>query len=157
MIPKPSGCEGCPFVHCAAYFTPDTIVPDSKVMFIAQAPGADEETGHRLIKRHYHARGYHTDEFTQVSPGPLLGVTGQLFNNRFLPLSQLKRSEVSLGNAIRCRPGVSLGLKPDELPKLTSTMKLEMSQADIVKAMKHCRDRYLRVPDTVEIVVAMGR
>ncbi len=157
MIVKPSGCDGCPFAQHGAYFTPDTIVPGSKVMFIAQNPGPDEEAGHRLLRRHYHGGGQHTDEYEQVQPGPLLGATGQLFNARFLPLAQIKRPDVSLGNAIRCRPGVSLGLKPDELPKLTSTMKLEMSQADVVKALKHCRDRYLKVPDSVEVVVAMGR
>jgi len=50
---KPSGCTGCPFEKYGTYFTPDTIVADSKVLFLAQNPGHDEEWGHKIIKRHW--------------------------------------------------------------------------------------------------------
>lgn len=157
MITKPSSCIGCPLYHHGEYFTPDTIVPGSKVLFIAQNPGPDEELGHKLIKRHYHGFGQHSDEYEQVQPAPLLGATGQLFNNTYLPLSGLRRADVSLANAIRCRPGSSLGMASDELPKLTSKMKLEHSNADIVNALKHCRDAHLHVPSSVQLIVTMGR
>ena len=100
MIPKPSSCIGCPLYHNSQYFTPDTIVPDSKVLFIAQNPGPDEEAGHKLIKRHWHGSQY-LDEHTQVQPAPLIGATGQLFDRQFLPLTGLKRPEISLANSIR--------------------------------------------------------
>jgi len=157
MIVKPDKCQGCPFEHKGAYFTPDNIVPNSKVLFIAQNPGADEEAGHKLIKRHFHGGGQHSDEWTQVKPQPLIGATGSLFNNRFLPLSGLKREEVSVANAIRCRPGTALGLQPDSLPNLTTKMKLETSKADIVQALKHCRDAYLQVSPSTQLIVTMGR
>lgn len=158
MIPKPSTCDGCPFAKHGAYYTPDTIVPNSKVMFIAQNPGANEEQGRVLTKRHFHGGGQYTDEYTQSVPQPLIGATGQQFTNRFLPLASLERKDISIGNAIRCRPGASLGLKkPDDLPVITTKMKLEHSSADIVNALKHCRDAHLRVPDSVTTIVAMGR
>jgi uracil-DNA glycosylase len=156
MIPKPSGCVGCPFAKHGKYFTPDTIVPDSKVMFIAQNPGPDEEAGRRLIKRTWHYSQSH-DEYKQVKPAPLIGATGQMFNKQFLPLSRLSRDSISLANAIRCRPGHSLGLKADELPNITTTMKLDSSKADIVRALKHCRDTYLKIPNSVQVIVTMGR
>lgn len=156
MIIKPSSCIGCPFYKHGQYFTPDKIVPNSKVLFIAQNPGPDEEAGHKLIKRYWNG-SQHFDEFEQVTPQPLIGATGQLFDNRFLPLSGLKRSEVSVANAIRCRPGHSLGLPSDTLPKLTTKMKLETSKADIVKALKHCRDTHLHIPHSVKLIVTMGR
>jgi len=156
MIPKPSGCIGCPFYHCKGGFVPDTIVPDSKVMFIAQNPGKDEEEGHKLLKRTWQY-GQSFDEVEQTQPAPLIGATGHIFNSKFLPLTGLKRADISLGNAIRCRPGAALNMAANELPVLTSAMHLDSSKADIVKALKHCRDTYLRIPDSVELVVTMGR
>lgn len=156
MIAKPSSCQGCPLYHHGKYFTPDAIVPGSKVLFIAQNPGPDEEAGLRLVKRNWFGNQY-VDDKEQVTPQPLIGATGVMFNNRFLPLTGLKRSEVSLANAIRCRPGTSLNMKSDDLPKLTSTMKLETSKADIVRALKHCRDAHLHIPPSVKLIVIMGR
>ena len=157
MIEKQSSCIGCPFYKHGKHFTPDLVNENSKVFFIAQNPGSNEEAGQKLIKRHYIGYGQHHDEYVNVQPQPLLGATGVLFDNKFLPLSGLKRSEVSLGNVIRCRPGLSLGLKSDELPKLTTTMKLEHSNADIVKALKHCNNAYLHIPQSTQLIVTMGR
>lgn len=157
MIKKPSGCLGCPFYSHGDYFTPDVVADNSEVLFIAQNPGPDEEKGLRLVKRHWHSSNQYMDEKEQVTPQPLIGATGQMFDRQFLPLSGMKRSDVSLANAIRCRPGQSLGLKADELPTITTTMKLESSKADIVKALKHCRDTYLKIPQSVRLIVTMGR
>jgi hypothetical protein len=139
------------------WYTPDTVIEGSEVYFIAQAPGEDEENGHRLINRTYHGFGQHSDEYEQVIPGPLLGPTGKTFNERFLPLTGLQRSEISIGNAIRCRPGKGLGLKPNDLPSITTTMKLETSKSDIVRALRHCANAHLHIPSSVKLIVAMGR
>ena len=157
LIHLPSSCIGCPFYGKGKYFTPDKVVPGSKVMFVAQNPGPDEEAGRLFVTRHYGSHGTYTNEYRQVDPQPLIGATGQLFNVTFLPLAKMHRHEVSLGNVIRCRPGAALGLRADGLPPITTTMKLETSKADIVKAMKHCRDAHLHIPDSVETVVTMGR
>jgi uracil-DNA glycosylase len=157
MLPLPSSCQGCPFYGKGRYFTPDRIVPGSKVMFIAQNPGPDEEEGKLLVRRSYANNGRYANEYRTVTPQPLIGATGKLFNNEFLPLSKLHRHEVSLGNVIRCRPGAALGLRPDGLPPITTTMHLENSKADIVRAMKHCREAHLHIPDSVETIVTMGR
>ena len=155
MIPKPSSCQGCPFYTKGDYYTPDTIVPDSKVMFIAQNPGPDEEAGHKLINRTWQY-GHSHDEYTQVKPQPLIGATGQMFDRRFLPLANLSRSDVSIGNTIRCRPGSALGLRSDELPTITNKMHLHSSKTDIVRAIKHCKEAHLHVPPSVKVIVAMG-
>lgn len=159
MLPLPSSCEGCPFYKYKDYkgngFVPDRVVQGSAVYFLAQNPGKDEVEGRRLIKRLYETG---VSEYESVYPEPLIGATGQQFNTRFLPLSGLTRDEVSLGNAIRCRPGLALGLpKPDDLPTITATMKLERSKADIVNALKHCRSAHMSIPLSVRVVVTMGR
>jgi uracil-DNA glycosylase len=153
---KPSSCEGCPFYEYGKYYVPDKIVPGSKVMFVLQNPGPDEEAGLKLVKRHWQGRNY-VDEKVSVDPQPLIGATGYDFEHKYLQRAGLQRSEVSLGNAIRCRPGRALGLRSDDLPKLTTAMKLEHSSAGIVNALNHCRDTHLHIPDSVELVVAMGR
>lgn len=157
MIKKPDRCIGCPFYEMGKYFTPDNINPNSKVLFVAQNPGEDEELGRKLIKRTY--VGYKTfhSEFEQVQPQPLIGATGKLFREQFLPLSGLKESEISLANALRCRPGLHLGLKTqNDLPPITIKMKYESSRADIVKALRHCHDSYFTIPNSTELIVAMG-
>ena len=166
-IPLPSSCEGCPFYKYKDDpnngFVPDTVVKNSKVYFLAQNPGRDEVSGRRLVKRHFYGGGNYSDEFVQQNPAPLIGATGQQFTTRYLPLTGLKRSEVSLGNAIRCRPGAAIAKekntagKPDDLPMLTSKMRLEDSKSDIVNALKHCREAHFHPPRSVQLVVAMGQ
>jgi len=157
MIPKPDACIGCPFYDKGEYFTPDLINPDSEVLFIAQNPGPDEEAGHKLIKRHYHGYGITpTDEYDITTPQPLIGATGQLFDNKFLPVSGLQRDEVSLANAIRCRPGKDLGLDKDSLPVIAKSMKAEGGKAIIANALSHCKTAHLRIPDKTKLIVTLG-
>jgi uracil-DNA glycosylase len=156
MIEKGSACDGCPFRHKGRYITPDKVVEGSRVYFLAQNPSTNEEEGKLLHKREWFY-GHRHDEYTKVQPQPLIGATGKLFAERFLPLSGLSRDVVSLGNVIRCRPGAYLGLKADALPSITTAMKLESSSADIVKAIKHCQNAYFHPPTSTEVVVTMGR
>ena len=154
---KPSSCEGCPYYTKGKYFTPDTIVPNSKVLFLAQAPGENEEKGKIITSSTYISKGRFHEEWEDVRPQPLLGRTGQMFNNKFLKVAGLKREEISLANALRCRPGRYLGFKKaNDLPSLTKTMKLATSKANIVKALNHCRAAHLRIPDATELIVTMG-
>lgn len=158
MIPKPSACIGCPFYEYGEYFTPDYVVPGSEVYILAQNPGSDEEAGRKIIQRDYYGYNRYNDAYEQVTPQPLLGATGKLFNKDYLPKSGLTREEVSLGNAIRCRPGRELGLKTiNDLPPITVKMKLESSKADIVKALKHCKEAYFHPPSSTKVVMTMGR
>ncbi|MGL5935454.1 MAG: hypothetical protein ACRCZI_07500, partial [Cetobacterium sp.] len=153
---KPESCKGCPFYDKGKFFVPDITIPNSEVMFIAQNPGPDEEAGLKLIDRQWIGNGKYHKNTISVKPQPLIGATGQLFDTKFLPLSTLKRNEISAGNAIRCRPGHDLGIKADSLPSLTNKMKLRESKADIVKALRHCSTAHLNVPSTVRVIVAMG-
>lgn len=162
MLPLPSSCEPCPFYqyrhHPGNGFVPDTVVPGSTVYFVAQNPGKDEVLGHRLLRRHFHGGSHYTDDYDEVTPQPLIGATGQMFTQRFLPLAGLARDQISVGNAIRCKPGLGIpGLKPDDLPPLTTTMTLETSKAAIVQALRHCRDTYLQVPSSTKVIMSMGR
>lgn len=154
---KPSSCQGCPFYDKGKYYTPDTVVPNSEVYFLAQNPGEQEELGRKLTNRIYNNNKRPKDIYEQVNPAPLLGPTGYLFTTRFLPLTGLQRHQISLGNSLRCRPGSALGLEPNALPSITKTMKLETSRADIIKALKHCHTAHFHPPSSTKLIVTMGR
>ncbi len=170
VIPLPSSCQTCPFYQYKDAphngFVPDKVIPGSEVYFLAQNPGKDEVAGKKLIRRVFTdaslsgAPPHAVTEYATVYPEPLIGATGIQFNTKFLPLAGLQREEVSLGNAIRCRPGKALGLpKEDDLPTITATMRLDndKTKADIVKALRHCRATHMHVPPSVKVVVTMGR
>ena len=144
MILKPETCKGCPFYDHGAYFTPDTMVEGSTVTFIGQNPGENEQAGHKIIASY----GGHNDQYAQVAPQPLIGRTGALFNWQFLPLTGLTRPQVSVANAIRCRPGTSFGLEPDGLPPITRVIMKE--------ALAHCNAAHLHLPASTRLIVTMG-
>ena len=157
-ILKPSSCIGCPFYTKGKYFTPDHIVEGSEVFFLGQNPGENEEQGRKLIHRQWIGKGQYWDDYEEVTPQPLIGPTGNDFNKKFLPLSGLKRENISVGNAIRCRPGLSLGLKDaNNLPPISTKMSMEgRSKALIVNALKHCRDNHFKFPPSTKLIVTMG-
>lgn len=153
---KPEACRGCPFYTKGQYYVPDHIVPHSEIMLITQNPGQNEIDGHKLIKRHWLGGSRYQDEVEHVKPQPLIGATGKKLDEDYLPLVKLKRSEVSVGNAIRCRPGRELGLAADELPTVTNKMSLESSKTDIVTAIRHCAKAHLKIPPETKTIMAMG-
>lgn len=156
MIPKGEGCRGCPFEYCGNYMVPDLINPDSTIKFMAQNPGKDEIEGRLLVKTDW-SGGVPNHEYAEVTPQPLIGATGQMFNSRFLKLAGLQRDQISIGNAIRCRPGLPLKLKKaDSLPNITNKMDYLTSKAPIVQAMRHCDHAYGIIPPKTKLIVTMG-
>src|SRR5207245_963376 len=82
MLPKPSGCIGCPFYGDGKGFVPDEIVQGAKVQVWLQNPGEQEE----------------------IEGKPAVGPTGQVLNQTLLPRAGLQRGvDVSVCNALRCR------------------------------------------------------
>ena len=56
MLPKPKTCEGCPLAGDMQGFVPDELVEDAPVLVLAQAPGADEEAGMKVVGHEYAGR-----------------------------------------------------------------------------------------------------
>ena len=134
LLPKPPECWGCPFWGDGQGFVPDELRPSAQVTVIAQGPGADEEAGRRYLGG---------NQWEAHPPAPLIGKTGRVFERTFLPLAGLDRSEVSLGNIVRCRRN-----HKDTLPPLT--------QKVVQEAIAHCSRAYLRILESTKVVVAMG-
>lgn len=77
---------------------------------------------------------------------PFIGPTGQAMEKNYFPLAGLERGkDVSIGNALRCR-----WQGGNELPKLDTKDKIAE------KALGHCRDAHLQIPDSTKLIVAQG-
>ena len=121
MIPKGSPCSGCPAYGLSPSYVPDEVKPGSPIYLLNQNPGADEE-----------AIGI-----------PMVGKTGQAWENNFLGHAHLTREDVSIGNAIRCRWGRS-----NDLPPVSTTM--------VKDAIAHCQRAYFHPPEGTKLFIAAG-
>lgn len=121
MIPKGPGCSGCPFEAMGSFMVPDELREQAPVLVMGQNPGDEEEAQGR----------------------PFIGMTGEVWERKYLPLAGLTREDVSIGNIIRCRVGGS-----NELPTLAST--------DLRSAIQHCQRAYYRQPEGTRAIVTQG-
>jgi uracil-DNA glycosylase len=118
-------------------WVPDELVEGARVLILAQNPGADEVKGQRVT-------GYQGPHpvYEPCAPAPLIGKTGYMMEREFFPLAQLERGvNVSLANILKCRLAGSNDMPTGRV---------------LEQAVKHCTDAYLRIPESVELVVAMG-
>lgn len=145
-IEKPESCNGCPLAKLSKYITPDKHVPGATVMILAQAPGEHEEQGLRLD-----GEGYRTYE-TKVRPQPLIGRTGRFMRQEFWKYTKLDYNTVSLANVIKCRPHNS-----NDLPNIGSNKAANGISTKMLKeAISYCTQRYLKIPESVQHIMAMG-
>lgn len=147
MLPKPSSCLGCPFYGNGHGFVPDVLVVGAPVLVLAQAPGADEEAGNRVVEW---VGG--KPVYEKCSPQPLIGRTGWAMDG-YLARSGLNRLLVSRCSAIKCRPEAANNrgkmVKTNELPGGKDGKKA------VAAALQHC-SQYLVIPEYVKLVVASG-
>ncbi len=117
-------------------FVPDHIVPNSRLVILAQNPGKDEERGEKIVSYD----GKHP-VYEQVTPQPLIGATGYALRETYLPLTGEKVENVSLCNLLKCR------WKNSNTLPTSDTLK---------EAVEHCTREHLRIPESAELIVAMG-
>ena len=145
MLSKPSSCQGCPLYGDGKGYVPDELVPGARVLVLAQNPGGSEEGGERITGYEYAGRR-RVPVIEPGEPRPLIGATGYEMERHYLPLAGLVRGEnVSFANVIKCRQIVG-GKRVNDLPK----------GKVLAAAISHCTRAHLRVPEGVELVVAMG-
>ena len=139
LLTKPESCRGCPLAGDMKGFVPDTVVEGAALTIVAQNPGSDEEQGRKLT-------GYRGKEkvYEPHPQGPLLGVTGYDMDHRYLPLTGLEHSQVTLRNAIRCRV------------KGSNELKLPSKSAIIRQAIHHCQQVHFKPQASTQLYVAMG-
>jgi DNA polymerase len=93
-------CQLCPLGKTRTKFVYGVGNPSAKLMFIGEAPGADED---RLGE-------------------PFVGRAGQLLD-KILAAIQLSRQEVYIANILKCRPPNNREPQPDEVEKCLPYLK----------------------------------
>ena len=89
-----SDCQLCPLGQHRNKFVYGVGNPDADIMFIGEAPGAEED---RLGE-------------------PFVGRAGKLLD-RILTAMELSRDQVYIGNILKCRPPANRDPRPDEMAK----------------------------------------
>lgn len=84
-------CRNCPLCETRLNAVPGEGDPKARIMFIGEAPGADEDRQGR----------------------PFVGAAGQLLDKMILAM-QLKREETFIANIVKCRPPRNRTPMPDE-------------------------------------------
>jgi len=100
-------CVKCPLGHTRINFVFGTGNPNADLMFIGEAPGADED-----------AQGE-----------PFVGKAGQLLN-KIIEAIGMKREEVYICNILKCRPPNNRDPEPSEMETCSSYL---YKQIDLVK------------------------
>jgi len=107
-------CRKCELGSLRTNAVPGEGNPNARIMFIGEAPGADEDTQGR----------------------PFVGRAGQLLN-KIIEACGLKRSDVFIGNILKCRPPENRDPRADEiiscLPYLQS--QIEILNPEIIVAL----------------------
>ncbi len=90
------GCTRCALHHGRTRAVPGEGPPDARVMLIGEGPG------------------YHEDRQGR----PFVGPSGQ-FLDELLAMAGLRRSDVFIGNVVKCRPPQNRDPQPDEISTCT--------------------------------------
>jgi len=140
LLDKPNACLFCPFYGDGKGFVPDRLNDQAELLIVGQNPGADEEAGRRLMGW----EGPKRPLYEPAEPQPFIGETGFMMDRKFLPMTGLDRSQISLSNAIRCRLS-----HRNELPILQASVAAK-------KAVEHCQAAYSRIPEKTKIILTQG-
>ncbi|MEW6051459.1 MAG: uracil-DNA glycosylase [Candidatus Zixiibacteriota bacterium] len=105
-------CQLCPLGQTRNKFVYGVGNPNARLMFIGEAPGADED----------------------MKGEPFVGRAGQLLD-RILAAMQLSRQEVYIANILKCRPPGNRDPQPDEAAKCTPYLR---EQIRIIKPKLLC-------------------
>ena len=107
-------CRLCPLGSLRSNAVPGEGNPQARIMFVGEAPGADEDAQGR----------------------PFVGRAGQLLN-RVIEACGLKRGDVFIGNILKCRPPENRDPRPDEIIKCLPYLQrqIEIINPEVIVAL----------------------
>jgi len=107
-------CRKCPLGSTRTKCVPGEGHPRARIMFVGEAPGADEDAQGR----------------------PFVGRAGQLLD-KIIAACGLKREEVFIGNILKCRPPDNREPRPDEIINCLPYLQrqIEAINPDIIVAL----------------------
>jgi DNA polymerase len=107
-------CRKCPLGAIRTNAVPGEGSANARIMFVGEAPGADEDAQGR----------------------PFVGRAGQ-FLDRIIAACGLKRSDVYIGNILKCRPPENRDPRPDEMISCLPYLQrqIEAINPDVIVAL----------------------
>jgi uracil-DNA glycosylase family 4 len=107
-------CRKCPLGSLRTNAVPGEGNPNARLMFVGEAPGADEDAQGR----------------------PFVGRAGQLLD-RIIIACGLKRTDVFIGNILKCRPPENRDPRPDEIINCFPYLQrqIEITNPEIIVAL----------------------
>ena len=135
MLPLPPSCRGCVLEHKGLGFCPDETRPGSTVAILGLQPSKDDVMGRMIMG--YDGPG--RPLYESCVPRPMIGSAGWMLCNTYLPLSGLKRDDVSIHHLLKCHT--------KELPK----------GKEYEEALKHCTQAHLSFSQGCNVIVAQGQ
>jgi DNA polymerase len=105
-------CTKCPLGHTRTNFVFGVGSPNSKIMFIGEAPGRDED----------------------MQGEPFVGRAGKLLDKIIIAMG-FKREDVYIANILKCRPPENRDPQPDEMRKCIPYLK---EQIHLIKPQFIC-------------------
>jgi DNA polymerase len=107
-------CRKCPLGSLRTNAVPGEGKPNARIFFIGEGPGADEDAQGR----------------------PFVGRAGQLLD-KVITAMGLKRSDVFIGNILKCRPPENRDPKPDEIISCLPYLQrqIELIKPEVIVAL----------------------
>jgi DNA polymerase len=107
-------CRKCPLGSLRTNAVPGEGSPNARIMFVGEGPGADEDAQGR----------------------PFVGRAGQLLD-KVIKACGLKRSDVFIGNILKCRPPENRDPRPDEIISCLPYLQrqIELINPEIIVAL----------------------
>ncbi|MFC1781296.1 uracil-DNA glycosylase [Planctomycetota bacterium] len=107
-------CTKCDLVSTRTKAVPGEVNPDARIMFIGEAPGADEDAQGR----------------------PFVGRAGKLLDN-ILAACGLKRGDVFIANILKCRPPGNRDPKAEEINSCLGYLQrqIEIIEPEVIVAL----------------------
>lgn len=124
-------CKKCPLGETRNKFVYGVGNPDADLMFVGEAPGADED---RLGE-------------------PFVGRAGQLLD-KILAAIQLDRKTVYIANILKCRPPQNRDPKPEEMDLCTPYLKEQIS---IIKPKLICALGRIAAQSLLQTTTPLGK
>jgi DNA polymerase len=116
-------CKRCPLYQFKKNYVPGDGNPNSKILFIGEAPGRDED----------------------IQGKPFVGKAGQVLNENIKNIFNLDRKDVYITNVVKCRPPNNREPKDEEIKACSIWLEkqLEIIQPEIIITLGHYSTKWI--------------
>jgi len=138
--------------HKGLGYVPDQLIArgdktmDGQVAVLALQPSMDDVKGRQIVG--YDGPG--KPIYEQGRPRPMIGSAGWMLMNTYLPLSGLKREDVSIHHLLKCHYAGLFKVNKNK-------QRVIANEKEYQEAVKHCTNAHLVFHPETKVIVAQGQ